>query len=203
MKQRNEARLTPAAVGAAIRGDIDNFITAATPGGIEAQEKAGQTSFVAGSSLPKKMQGCARTDFEKMGFRFGADVDDLFVTVSMPAGWKKVATNHSMWSDLIDDKGRKRAAIFYKAAFYDRSSHIGLNRRYNLSTYESVNAKGEPMENDHTHYAVIIKDCGKEIHRAGIYPENDYKACDPLEAQATAWLDEHYPQWKDATAYWD
>ena len=38
-----------------------------------------------------------------------------------------------MWSDLVDDKGRKRTSIFYKAAFYDRSAHIGVNRRYGIS----------------------------------------------------------------------
>jgi hypothetical protein len=193
-----------AGLAALAKGDMDNFMVAATPGGIEAQEKAGQTSFVAGSSLPKDMQRCTRADFEKMGFTFGKDVDDLFVAVSMPTGWKKVATEHSMWSDLVDDKGRKRAGIFYKAAFYDRNAHISLSHRYGFSSYLGVNAKGEPTEDgNHTHYAVSVTDCDKEVHRVGIYPTGDYKACDTLETKATAWLDERYPQWRDATAYWD
>ena len=44
----------------------------------------------------------------------------------MPNGWKKQATDHSMWSELIDDKGKVRATIFYKAAFYDQRAFLNL-----------------------------------------------------------------------------
>jgi hypothetical protein len=184
-------KATPAALAAFARGDMDNFLTASTPGGIEAQEKAGQTTFVANSQLPKE---CPRKELEAMGFKFGADVDNLFVSVTMPAGWKKQATEHSMWSELVDDKGRKRAGIFYKAAFYDRSAHMGLDRRYGISCYEKA---GEGMD------AVTITDCGKEIHRLGTYKERDYPALDVLEKKAKDWLNEKFPKWQDATAYWD
>ena len=50
--------------------------------------------------------------------------DDLFTDVKLPQGWRIQPTNHSMWSDLLDEAGVKRAAIFYKAAFYDRSAFI-------------------------------------------------------------------------------
>ena len=192
---------TPAALAAFARGDMDNFLTAATPGGIEAQEKAGQTTFVANSQLPKD---CPRKELEALGFKFGADADNIFVSVVMPARWKKVATGHSMWSDLLDEKGRKRAGIFYKAAFYDRNAHMRLERRYSEDHYLPVNAKGEAVEwNKNSHFAVVVKDCGKEIHRVGLYEERDYSSCDALEKQARAWLDERFPKWNEATAYWD
>lgn len=194
--------VTPAALAAAAAGDLANVMTAMRPGGIEAQEKAGQTTFVAGSTLPK--DGLDRAAFEKMGFKFGEDVDTLFVSVTMPAGWQKQATSHSMHSDLLDDKRRTRASIFYKAAFYDRKAHIRLTRRYNESHYEPVNEKGEPAEpNKQSHYAVVVQDCGKEIKRFGLYERSDYPTCDALEKEAHAWLDANFPQHNDATAYWD
>lgn len=120
--------MNPAALIALLKGDIDNAVTAATPGGIEAQEAAGQATLVAGSWFPKDMMGVARPELEGLGFKFGADVDDVFVSVQLPQGWKKVATDHSMWSDVIDDKGLVRGSIFYKAAFYDRKAHLRWDR---------------------------------------------------------------------------
>jgi len=61
-----------------------------------------------------------------MGIVFGEKVDDLFTSVTLPEGWHKEATEHAMWSKLIDDQGRERASIFYKAAFYDRSAFMSI-----------------------------------------------------------------------------
>jgi hypothetical protein len=46
-----------------------------------------------------------------------------------PAPWvrgKKVYSDHDMWSYIEDERGIKRVAIFYKAAFYDRSAYMHL-----------------------------------------------------------------------------
>lgn len=118
--------MKPAALRALLNGDLENFEVASTPGGIEKQEAQGQKDFVASESLPRL---CPRQDLEKLGFVFGENIDGdsgLFVQVKMPKGWKKRATEHSMWSELIDDKGEARASIFYKAAFYDRSAFLRL-----------------------------------------------------------------------------
>lgn len=115
--------ITPAALSALADGDIENFRIAATPGGIEAQEKAGQAITNAQETLPKE---CPRAELEKLGFVFGEDYDELFVNVKFPEGWKKQATDHPMWSDLVDPSGKKRAAIFYKAAFYDRRADMHM-----------------------------------------------------------------------------
>src|SRR5262249_23103348 len=134
--------LSPASLVAAARGDISNAIVAATPGGIEAQEAAGQAMLCLSSTLPKE---CPRAELEAYGVTFGDAQDDLFVKVTLPAGWKKQATDHSMHSDLLDDKGRKRASIFYKAAFYDRRADMHLVRRFSVSGYEACDENGSPM----------------------------------------------------------
>lgn len=120
----NKLNMTPAAVSAAARGDLENLLVAATPGGIEQQEAMGQAALVGTRDiLPIK---CPRKELEALGFVFGETSDDLFINVTFPNGWSKKATDHSMWSDLLDETGKKRGAIFYKAAFYDRKAFMRM-----------------------------------------------------------------------------
>jgi len=118
--------MNSALLAALLKGNLEDFETAATPGGIEKQEAQGQKDFVASESLPRK---CPKQELEKLGFVFGETIDGvsgLFVQVKMPKGWKKQATDHSMWSELVDETGKVRASIFYKAAFYDRDAFLRL-----------------------------------------------------------------------------
>ena len=103
---------------------LENMLIAMTHGGIEAQEKRGQSEFVATDKLPIQGTSDRRELLESLGFEFGENIDELFVAIKLPPGWKKEADAHSMWSSLIDEHGRKRASIFYKAAFYDRDAFI-------------------------------------------------------------------------------
>jgi hypothetical protein len=195
----------PAAVSAAARGDFENFLVAATPGGIERQEAMGQAALVGTLGiLPKD---CPRADLEKLGFKFGKDADDLFVNVEFPSGWSKKASDHSMWSELLDDKGRKRAGIFYKAAFYDRSAHMQLERRYIVNN-EYLNATGEKhdwkSEQEPAKRRVIVEDRSdnKALYQSESFDRRDYACEENLRRVAVAWMSEHFPQHEDVTAYW-
>lgn len=97
-------------------------------GGIEAQEAQGQRDLVHSETLPTEMSAEAKAALEALGVKFGGGVegDPQFQYAELPAGWKKAPTDHSMWSDLLNEKGEKVAAIFYKAAFYDRSAFLSL-----------------------------------------------------------------------------
>jgi len=134
MKNRS---LTPAALVAALSGDFENFLAASTEGGIEAQEKRGQLRQAEKETLPTDLgrDGEGRKQFESLGFKFTGVIDGLFEHVDFPAGWTKKPTDHSMWTDIVDASGNKRGAIFYKAAFYDRSAHLSLDRRFSVSAY--------------------------------------------------------------------
>lgn len=200
--------VTPAALSALAEGDMENFIAASTPGGVEAQEARGQKTFVNSSTLPKEgswWEPKTREILESFGIVFGEEVDDLFINVTLPEGWRKEATDHSMWSKLLDDKGRERASIFYKAAFYDRKAHVSLARRFNVDGYFACDKDGNPVpyREPNQYFACIITDAGKEIHRVGIRKKTDYATDDEHEAQAIAWLNEHYPDWKNPAAYWE
>ncbi len=190
MKKKN---MIPAALGALVSGEYENFKSASTPGGIEKQEKQGQIDQSFAETLPIQGTANCRPVWEKLGFVFGEPADDIFVNVKFPEGWRKSCTDHSMWSNLLDDKGQKRAGIFYKAAFYDRSAHVGFDRRYGYETY--VDCGGGRL-------ATIVTDAGKEIHRIGDRPETDYAQSEVLRKEAMAWLTENFPQWEDAQAYW-
>jgi hypothetical protein len=98
------------------------------PRAIEAQEARGQQELVESEQLPVRINEGGREKLEALGVVFMPCVgDDIFRSVKLPKGWKKVLTDHSMWSNLVDDKGVVRAQIFYKAAFYDRSAHMSVN----------------------------------------------------------------------------
>jgi len=103
------------------------------PGAIEAQETAGQRELVNSSQLPIKVNSPygidIREKYQSMGILIldrKKDDDALFYDVILPKDWKLTATDHSMWSNLIDDEGKIRANIFYKAAFYDRDAFINF-----------------------------------------------------------------------------
>lgn len=173
---------------------------------IERQESDGQRSFVGSDTLPRslKSDGHYHTKplLEAAGVKFLGFVegDDLFQYVELPPGWKKQATDHSMWSKLIDDKGRERAGIFYKAAFYDRAAHLSLSRRFGVSfDYARLDKDGVGVSK--------VTDCRKVVHATEpiVKTESDesWDVSDKANKLATEWLDKNYPDWKNPGAYWD
>lgn len=173
---------------------IENLIAAAKPGGIEAQEKAGQIEQSFAATLPKEMRP-DRSAFEKLGFVFGKE-DDLFVEAVFPDGWRKRPTEHSMWTHVLDEKEQKRAAIFYKAAFYDRRAHVRLSPRFYLST--DYNDK---------EISVFVVDERQEIGKRITINQSEISGSSDrvynAEASLKKWLEEHYPDYGNPLAYWD
>ncbi len=168
-------------------------------GAIERQEADGQRELVNASVLPIKGIEKVRSMIESNGGSIGEPVagDTIFVNVILPTGWTKVATDHSMWSNLLDDKGRKRAGIFYKAAFYDRSAHISALNRFSVDSWSRTTD---------TLVVVFVTDaCGLVEHEESmaIGDAKKYNVMDAAEDKVKAFLDETYPLWRDASAYWD
>lgn len=170
-------------------------IVGGTDAAIRYQEAHGQQALVNSAALPKR---CPRAELEQMGVVFGDDADDLFVNVALPAGWRKQATDHSMWSNLLDDQGRKRGAIFYKAAFYDRNAFMDLSRRINVTR--------DYCDDDTV--AVLVKRDDETLFstepiKRDLKGRDYFVASDAAEQAAIAWADEHYPDWRSPLAYWD
>lgn len=167
------------------------------PGMIEASELRGQAELVGSALLPTNMRG-EREKFEKMGFVFGDVVKDdpLFINATLPSGWKKEHTDHSMWSKIVDDKWNERAKIFYKAAFYDRRADMSLSGRYRIDGphNEATYGKNIPCE-----AKIIDQKTGETIYsvtrEAG---PKDYNTSDSNANQAAReWLEKNRPNWCD------
>lgn len=183
---------------------------------ILAMEANGQQELAtANCYLPRSMgiggQGTlVRKQLESYGIQFHeiqfhkgvptTDEDPLFIRVTLPAGWKIAPTNHSMHSDLLDDKGRQRASIFYKAAYYDRRADMTLCRRYAVSLYQERLEDASGMV---TSYRAAITDCGKPIHWVRSWVARNYEDGDACDKECQAYLNEHFPKWQDVTAYWE
>jgi len=124
----------------------------------------------------------------------------MFQYVELPAGWKKAPTDHSMWSKLLDDKGRERASIFYKATFYDRSAHLSLTTRFGFRRdYDREEKEGVAV--------TYVTDGGNIIHTTEAIKMPDdrqkrYEVGDKADKAASAWLNKQYPDWRNPGAYW-
>jgi hypothetical protein len=97
-------------------------------GYIEGMEAAGQRQLVNSDRLPVDTTPGDLAEWKALGFTFGEPDpnDPMFRAATLPVGWSRQPTDHSMWSKLVDEHGRERVSIFYKAAFYDRSAFMRL-----------------------------------------------------------------------------
>ncbi|MFE7744424.1 hypothetical protein [Nocardia sp. NPDC057455] len=86
-------------------------------------EAAGQQQIVNGTEMPVKGPW---EELEALGFVRGEQVDELFVRAILPDGWRKEATEHSMHSKIVDERGVERVGVFYKAAYYDRRADFHI-----------------------------------------------------------------------------
>lgn len=196
-----------------------------TNGAIEQMEADGQAELVSSTKLPT--EGSDHPAFAAMGLTFGVvdENDPIFREATLPPGWtKKAALDHSMWSQLCDEKGRERASIFYKAAFYDRNAQIHPTPRFSIrKDYDFKKANPGQVK-------VVVYDGDKPIHVVQFSVEQAIadnpaayqrhwagpshpKAAEPFTQEAFAadvandqaliWLEERYPDWRDPAAHWD
>ena len=166
---------------------------------ILAQEAQGQKELVKSDTLPTENLEACRKMIEKAGGKIGPIVvgDPLFTVVDLPKGWTKRATEHSMGSELLDEKGRVRATIFYKAAFYDRNARITPVRAIDIS--QDYNRRDAIV--------LTIMKHGNPLHALEPLVYSDKQAWDVRDKAydiAKRWLAANgYPDWESVEAYWD
>jgi hypothetical protein len=189
------------------------------------QERRGQQQLCASESLPAEHNlpiGKDSADaLRSLGIEAGDPFEDdpLFRPVKLPAGWEKVPTDHpyGYWTNLLDDKGRERAHIFYKAAIYDRRAHISFVNCINATTgrylREDRGSEDLPGDDDAVVIRKLVGGESRVLHRAectvvrqkGGYKANRdfWAARDKVDCEAKAWVEEHYPDHNNPAAYWD
>jgi len=189
---------------------------------IEYQEARGQAKLATSDVLPIDCNRQERALFEQMGIVFHEPVDGLFVRVDLPEGWHKAPTHHAMWTDLVDNRGRKRAAIFYRAAFYDRSAHMNAVARLTYLTQPDGGYTDDYAAERLKPKECIVLDTATDgiLWRVALPPEPPYNhATDGPEVRqswldyqdlrrgaefhAECWLNQHFPDWRNPVAYWD
>ena len=172
---------------------------------IEHMEKEGQTEAVKNTMMAIKMNP-KKEEWEKLGFVFTEiPGDDVLCNAQMPEGWSMKATDHSMWSEIIDNKGLKRGSMFYKASFYDRRAHMSLEPRYRVCvryiddnyTTKEIYFGNEKEKLFIAGQLYIPKDASNEEFKTKMEEE------DKLKSIAFEFAKENYPDWKDVNAYWD
>ncbi len=144
--------------------------------------------------LPRDMRP-SQAAFETLGFTFTDIGDDVLFEATLPKGWstQELPGSSILRANLLDSKGRVRGSYRYKGSFYERYGHMSLIERYRLTDqYEdgSINV-------------VVIDEDGSVIFNAGRCEETFTEEYDKLVAKAEEYLMDNYPEWKDATKYWD
>ncbi len=187
-------------------GFLAEAFVCGTGNAVENQESRGQKDLCNSSQLPLNgiitdnygLPGGDQEVFEGWGIKITSEtVKDIFLDVELPSGWKIEPTEHSMWSNLVDDKGQVRAKIFYKAAFYDRSAHINPCHKYSASAdFLDEDGKFKKIRPE------VIDSNGNTMW-AGEYIPYDYTVSEGVYAEAKAKLEELYPNHKDYNAYWE
>ena len=172
------------------------FLGTALSGGpaaaIEAQEAAGQREMVNSTVIPTKVLHSTEKDLTDLGFTLGPVVegDPMFREATLPDGWKREGSNHSMWSYIVDQLGRRRCSIFYKAAFYDRDAHISATSVdgyvYECFYNDTLPVLDDEWASREAVLAAIVKAHGRAVHRVDEYREVGMDTAEE-EKQVAAW----------------
>lgn len=172
------------------------------------REKRAQESLLgARTRLPRKIQTRGlywEQITEKLGITIEGQADELFHNVTLPEGWKIEATDHPMWTRLVDAQGRQRANIFYKGAFYDRSAFMFFETRYYWTQdYDSARPNRIVNVCDRGQSGKVIHEVGRVIRQSDQdYSRESMDREEALGREADAWLKEHYPEYESVFAYW-
>lgn len=205
---------------------------------IENQEKRGQQSVVRNQQLPKRVNDTGmwevfsngitdnmdyderhkiltsnniaytKEQYEKMGIVILGEYDELFYNVQLPDGWQIKATDHSMWNELIDNEGRKRANFFYKAAFYDRDAFTNFDTRFHIIVDHVAPADADYDVWKCSDFKGVVKDGDIIIFETECVPSTgDYSKDDDikngLRNKLEGYMKANYPDYRDINAYWE
>lgn len=212
MSKKNEIENTTAEV----RANPLFGLTTIMPGGIEASERRGQQQLLRSLVLPTEGLAKMVEMYAPLGMKAGGvvDGDELFTNVTLPDGWSKEGSDHAMWSYVVDDKGRRRAALFYKAAFYDRRARIGTCSRFtvglDLSDESGYYARKELCHVVEDSKVVrfstsAVADPAKDAQEADRRALFERRAAieSAQRAECIAWLDANYPNHADPIRSWE
>jgi hypothetical protein len=129
---------------------------------ITGMEAAGQRQLVQSDRIP--VDGPDHELLE-LGFTLGEPdpADPIFRSCTLPEGWGREGTGHSMHSNIVDANGRPRVGIFYKAAFYDRSAsfHVKTAASYVSDLLWGEDDDPTPIVDEWTTHELLVEELTK------------------------------------------
>lgn len=151
--------------------------------------------------------------WEEMGIEFGeVTPGELFRDAKLPPGWLVRRTDHMLWNEVVDARGRVRASFFYKGAAWDRDAFINLRHRFKVSSiYHDVRQLQQVavLDGKEARYQTRIVDLGPEpSHNEdqeawSAWVKKREAVTTELRAECEKWLDERYPDWRHPWAHWN
>jgi hypothetical protein len=188
---------------------MSTWLLGGNPAAIERQEAEGQQELLESFQLPTKLNTYSKMSdsidiYTAMGIKVLSKTkdDDLFYDVELPHKWSIQPTEHTMWSNLIDDKNRIRANIFYKAAFYDRDAFINMQQFYNIDLEILRNEASSSDANPWDKPRIIkITDANGKVYKTS--DKCYYDAYEEVYDESKQQLLSIAPNYKDPLAYWD
>lgn len=145
--------------------------------------------------------------YARMGITVIKEVDDYLCEVRLPEGWNIRAAD-SLWSDIFDDKGRKRISYFYKGAMWDTVAFSNFLCRYSISILPFDDYLSDATYEDRMlkPWSVYLMDCGekvKKLHEITPTTKKEfYEVEDKLRVIGLNYLSNNYPDYDDINAYW-
>lgn len=149
-----------------------------------------------------------KKQYEKMGIIITDEYDDLFWNVILPEGWKTKSTEHHLWTDLVDNKGKKRAFFFYKGSFWDRDAFINFSTRYHAGVDHTADPSSPYEIWKKSDYQGTVEDGNKVIFSTECIAatgsfDGDDKVKAILQEKVDKYMEENYPDYMDIHAYWE
>jgi len=162
-------------------------------------------------SIPAKLPKIGEFDPKEylisLGFNFlGRDaLDKMLQDVELPIGWR-VENNwlsdsdHGTLDDIIDEKGRLRANVYIL-----RNNLVNVAELFFFNRY-TIEPDVDHLE-EFDRCIVRVLDAGKRIYATKSYPSSSYLSDELAFFRGTElakiWLKQHYPNYRDFTAYWN
>ena len=176
------------------------------------KQKAELIKFMNGRKIPRQVGMPERLNdllwhrklLIELGFR-PRDKGDFF-EVTFPKGWKKeIVLDSEEWFFILDAKGRRRMAIFFKMLTkHKASSFINYVACYNIRTKvegdEVVATFGSEFDSFFTIREKLITD--KKVDRKK-YQKEVNEVSNYLAKKLDDFAKENYPDYQNILAYWE
>jgi hypothetical protein len=135
--------------------------------------------------------------------------------VDLPSGWKKVPAKDEGWCYVLDEKGRRRAAIFMKkSTTILPTAHINYVPRYRplvshtalprvSKSYRNTPLIGQVTDGS---LKVLYKTKIRAMHYqygSPKYGVEEKKIRIAIFKECERWLETRFPDWENIMAYWD